>query len=299
MKNKTVEFLALVGLIFLVACSGNDDIAETDSTNQNTEEVADKPHQFLGWYCPDNLRGLPAVDMADWKSVPVINGRMPTLEEAQNGSSLIYVDPVEYPDAKPLNMRMPKLATFYNESARREDLIIVIQAIKVGGDSIVGFRYLNGGNGTALVNQVKFLSDTEIDALPLSKFVSVDIKINATQDQIWEVLTNPDYNEKLQSIFDDDKNLEINWRKNSNVNYHYAGAGNLIASIGDKVFGNFYIQNDYDSLQFTEKFMLMENPETGITELLIVCGPFTTDFEEQKKILTEWGEKVKILSEKW
>lgn len=299
MKNKTVEFLALIGLTFLAACSANGDLAETGSSNQNSEEVTDKPHQFLGWYCPDNLRGLPAVDMADWKNVPVVNGRMPTQEEAQNGSSLIYVDAVEYPDAKPLNMKMPKLATFYNESARREDLIIVIQAIKVGSDSIVGFRYLNGGNGTARVNQVKFLSDTEIDEMPLSKFVSIDIKINATQDEIWEVLTNSEYNEKLQSVFDKDNKLQENWRATANVNYHFAGAGNFTASFGDKVFGNFYIQNDFDSLQFTEKFLLMENPETGITELLIVCGPFTNDFETQKNILTAWGQQVKIMSEKW
>lgn len=300
MKNKTVIVLALSCLIFGAACSSNNNLAltgETDVPIQNDITVPNKPHQYGGWYCPDNLRGFPAVDIADWKKVPVVNGRMATEEEARNGTSLIFVDPVEYPDAKPLNIVMPKLASFYNENTKRNELIIVIQAINVSSDSIVGFRYLNGGNGSARLNEVRFLSDGEIQKISPSKFVSLSITINAPQDAIWEVLTKTDYTKKLQTTFDKENQLKTDWRATSNVNYHYQNAGTLTAPFGGKIFGCFYVQNDYEKLNYTEKFLLLENQETHNTELIITCGPYANDFEEQKYVLDNWSQKVKELSE--
>jgi hypothetical protein len=49
---------------------------------------------------------------------------------------------------------------------------------------------------------------------------------------------------------------------------------------------------------YNEKFFLSENEETHTTELIMVGGPFTDDFESQKSILLNWAQKVKELSEK-
>ena len=119
--------------------------AELNLVGQNYTDVKSEPHRYGGWYCPDNLNGFPAVDIADWKSVPVVNDRLPTKEEAQSEASLIFVDREKYPDAKALDMTMPKLALFYNESAQREDLVIVIQAFNVQNDSIVWFSISQWG----------------------------------------------------------------------------------------------------------------------------------------------------------
>ncbi|MBK9591745.1 MAG: hypothetical protein IPO32_09650 [Crocinitomicaceae bacterium] len=218
-----------------------------------------------------------------------------TLEEAQNGTSLIYVDPAEYPNAKVLGITMPKLATYNNANTGREDLIIVIQAFTVNEDSIVGFRFLNGGNGSARLSEVKFLSEDEIAKMPASKFASISLEINASADYIREVMTHIDYYERLKKIVDPNNQFESGWRNMTNVNYHYAQSGAVKARYADVLFGNFYIQNDYT--EFTEKFMLLENGETKTTELKIVCGPFKADFESQKAILNDWAQKVKELSE--
>jgi len=262
-------------------------------SNQKNEKIKAEPHRYGGWYCPDNLNGFPAVDINNWKSVPVVNGRMATKEETQNGTSLIFPDTLKYPNVKVLDITMPKLASFYNEYSKREDLIIVIQAINIDNDSIVGFRYLNGGNGSARLKEVKFLSDNEIEMIPASRFVSFTIKIKATQDIIWKVLTKPESTENLQSIF-----KKTDWRGASNINYLYPNTGTLTSSYSGKLFGNFYIQNDYDHLQYNEKLLLLENEQTKSTELKIVCGPFGDDFKTQKSILNNWAQKVKELSEK-
>jgi hypothetical protein len=299
MKTKIVKkLLAIGGVYLIVACSqGNtaQPILDADTLVQKEDHVSAQPHPFGGWYCPDNLNGFPAVDIADWKNVPVVNGRMPTKEESQNGTSLIYVDPAEYPNAKVLGITMPKLANYYNPNIGREDLIIVIQAFAVDEDSIVGFRFLNGGNGSARLSEVEFLSDSEISKMTQSKFVSLDVEINASADYIREVMTHVDYYEKLKKVVDQNGQFESGWRNMTNVNYHYIHAGSVVARYADVLFGNFYIQNDYT--EFTEKFMLLENSETKTTELKIVCGPIKTDFERQKAIITNWAQKVKELSE--
>lgn len=295
MKIKIHNSLTILCLCTIMCCSQNSKVEKTIQTVKTKKQ---EPHNYGGYYCPDNLNGFPAVDINNWRSVPVVNGRMATKEETQNGISLIFVDDEKYPNAKPLDMKMPKLASFYNKYSKREDLIIVIQAINVDNDSIVGFRYLNGGNGSARLKEVSFLTNNEIEMIPSSRFVSHNIIIKATQDVIWEVLTKPKNAEYLQSIFDKNNTLKTDWRETSNVNYNYSNTGILTSSFADKLFGNFYIQNDYDNLHYNEKFLLLENEQTQITELKIVCGPYGDDFENQKLILNYWAQKVKEMSEK-
>jgi hypothetical protein len=286
-----------------MSCSQNNTAVKNSIVLKPIEKVNQKkqePHRYGGYYCPDNLNGFPAVDINNWKSVPVVNGRMATREETQNGTSLIFVDLEKYPDAIPLDIKMPKLARFYNENSRKKEIIIVIQALNISNDSVVGFRYLNGGNGSARLNEVKFLSDKEIENISPSRFVSLNININATKNKIWEVLTKTEYSKTLQSIFDKENKLKADWNKGSKVNFKYPKAGNITSEFAGNLYGNQYIQNDYGLIndQYVEKFLVVENQETKNSELIIVCGPYGNDFKNQKTILKNWAQRVKELSEK-
>ena len=296
MKTKIINVLMVLCLISFTACSQNKPTKEVE-VQTKAKQIKTEPHTYGGWYCPDNLNGFPPVDIQNWKNVPVVNGRMATKEETQNGTSLIFVDIEKYPNAKVLDIKLPKLANYYNEITKRNDLIIVIQAIHINNDSIVGFRYLNGGNGSARLNEIEFLSDTEIKKIPNSKFVTYSININSSQDKIWKVLTEKEYTAKLQPIFDKNNLLNKDWREVSNVNFHYNNDKILTSQFARKLYGNFYIQNDYKSALYNEKFLLLENLISKNTELKIVCGPFEDDYENQKNILIEWASKVKELSE--
>ena len=300
MKNRIAQLILGISIISLLACAANDqklvDATETRS-EQNVEETAHVSHPYGGWYCPDNLIGLPPVDIADWKNVPVVNDRLPTELETRNGSSLILVDSEKYPDAHALKIQLPILARFYNQSANRMDLVIIIQAIYVDSDSIVGFRYLNGGNGSARLNEVHFLSDEEIASIAPTRFVTQDIDISASPKVIWDVLTQTEYTEKLQATFDPNSKLAADWRDETNINFHYAKAGKPTALYGDILFGNHYTQNDFENGAFTEKFLILQDHETGATTLKIVCGPFAGDFETQQRAINKWAQEVKVLSE--
>ncbi len=291
----------VVGLTVIMSCSQNNNTVEIPNTSKScqiVDEVKREPHRYGGWYCPDNLNGFPAVDIRDWKDVPVVNNRMATKEETQNGTSLIFVDAEKYPNAKPLDIEMPKLATYHTRSTGRDELIIVIQALNIDNDSIVGFRYLNGGNGSARLDEIKLLHDNEIQLIRESHFVAIDIDINAIDEVVWEVLTKAENAEAFLPAFNVGNQLDINWRNETNVNFKYSDSGASTASFAQKLFGSYYIQNDYEQLNYSEKFLLLRNKDNQTTELKIVCGPYDDDFEIQKSILNNWANKVKELSEK-
>ena len=304
MKNNILKTLTLLCITIFMSCLQNNKTVEDEKVSKSTEKVSSvkqEPHNYGGWYCPDNLNGFPAVDISNWGNVAVVNGRLPTKEETQNGTSLIFVESEKFPDAKPLDMKMPKLARFYNENSKKEELIIVIQAVKIGNDSVVGFRYLNGGNGSARLNEVRLLSDAEIESLSPTRFVTLSIQINAAQNVIWEVLTKPEYFKALEAIFDKDQTPKPNWNASSKVNFKFLNGGKTTSEFAANLYGNHYIQIDSElgNSQYVEKFLLLDNEETKSTELKIVCGPYSnTDFETQKNILNRWAQKVRELSEK-
>ncbi|MEQ8325330.1 MAG: hypothetical protein RID18_00220 [Cytophagales bacterium] len=298
MQNKILITLCILCLDIFTSCAQGNTEVEKIEVEKSTEKQ--EPHSYGGWYCPDNLGGFPAVDIKDWNSVPVVNGRMATKEETQNGTSLIDVDLEKYPNAKPLDLKMPKLARYYNRSSRKEEIIIVIQALKISNDSIVGFRYLNGGNGSARLSEVKFLSNNEIDNMATSHFVTLSIDVNATKDEIWDILTNPKYYEILQPIFDKENSIGAGKMNSPKVNFNYNNAGTITSEFAGDLYGNKYIQIDAElgNNQYVEKFLVGENQETKKSEIVLVCGPYGDDFESQKSIINSWAQKVKELSEK-
>jgi len=302
MQNKFFITLCVLCLSTLVSCSQDDiktEDKETEAPVENVVEEKPEQHRYGGWYCPDNLGGFPAVDINDWDDVPVVNGRMATQEETQNGTSLINVDMEKYPDAKPLDMQMPKLARYYCRSSRKEELIIVIQALNVQNDSVVGFRYLNGGNGSSYLDEVRFLSDDEIKNISSSQFVTLELEIDATKTEVWDVMTNDKFDLNLHSIFDPENTLGAEWNESSEVNFKYLDQGIITSAYAGELYGNQYIQIDSerDEHQLVEKFFLSEDEETKKAYLQIVCGPYGDDFNEQKVILENWSQKVKELSE--
>ncbi len=300
MRNQITTVITFLCLVSITACSQEEkpEIEENGNTPiVEVEETVQEPHQYGGWYCPDNLNGFPAVDLENWNDVPVVNGRLCNQEESRNGTSLIFIDTAEYPNAKPLDIQMPQLASFFNHSSQREEVVIILQAIQVQEDSIVGFRYLNGGNGSARLNEVDFISENAAAKKTEGKFISLKVDVQATQDEIWEVITSRDRTEELTATFDTDNLLGENWRAKTNVNFAYPKANEATAHFGDIHFGSYYVQNDYKSNGYSEKIFLGEDIETHETELIMVCGPFTDDYQKQLSIMQNWTQKVKELSE--
>ena len=99
-QSKVLLFLATTSL-FIHSCAQeaqtSNQCSETIEKEGKTEDENpnDEPHQYSGWYCPDNF-GFKPVDISDLSSVPVVRDRMPSKEETQNGTSLMYLPECDF-----------------------------------------------------------------------------------------------------------------------------------------------------------------------------------------------------------
>ena len=302
-SKKLAFFLLLINCTLFTAC--NQKVEANNELNSITEKVQAKEtkekdrHPYGGWSCPDNVLGFPAVNIQELDKVPVVSGRLPTKEETQNGSSLMYFDPVKHPDAQPLNIALPKLARYYSKYTKKNELVIVIQAIVEKGDTVAGFRYLNGGNGSDWYSELTFSSDEEIDELGATPFVSKSIELNASKRQIWQAITNPNYVNVLGALFKKDASIESNWKQDPNVHLKYKANKIVNTGLVTAYWQNAYIQIDYniDGYHCVEKILLLENEEKGSVDLHVVSGPYSEDLEAQNAVWDNWLQRVKKLSE--
>lgn len=299
--------LILVSLLISFTCfvSCNDTV--THETHLGPSFEIERPvkarmspmHKYGGWYCPDNLRGFPAVDVEQLDKVPVVVGRLPTKEETRSGSSLMYFDSLEYPDAKPLDIKLPAIARYYSETTKKNELVVVIQAVVSGSDTVCGFRYVNGGNGSGWLSELDFLSESETSDLNATPFVTIESEINATPAQVWKVLTETKYAQKLGSSFDDVELRESDWKQNSVVLIKDAENKVIAKGLVSVIWKDMYIQVDYnfEGFHYVEKFLLLESEDQLKTNMIVVAGPFGKDYETKKIDWMDWETNVRSLSE--
>lgn len=119
---------------------------------------------ITSWDCPDS-KFFPPIRLEDWDKTPVVNGRFPTFDEILQGISIHHYGEKENSDVKPYNMTLPKLAYCYSHATKKIELVVVIQMVQTAKDTIVGYRYLSGGVGGALIEAFHFLTDEEISKL--------------------------------------------------------------------------------------------------------------------------------------
>ncbi|MFI5142318.1 MAG: hypothetical protein ACHQII_08175, partial [Bacteroidia bacterium] len=111
--------------------------------------------------CPDSRTFAP-VNIKQWYKVPVVNGRLPTYEETQNGTAIHHYGEKQNATVKPYNITLPKLATYYSRFTNKNELVIVIQIVQTPTDTVVGYRYPTGGCGGNTFSKFHFLNDEEV-----------------------------------------------------------------------------------------------------------------------------------------
>lgn len=285
-----------IGNTSTLACKQEDHSIQKDQGEKQKTQ-----HEYGGWYCPDNLRGFPAIDVQDLSTVPVVIGRMPTKEETRNGSALMFIDPEIYPNARPIDIQLPALATYYNQHTDKDEVIILIQAAVIDADSIVGFRYANGGNGSAWFSEVDFLSANEVKQLGSRPFVAQSMKIDAPRDKIWKIMTGLTFENDLMASLNEDAFLTRAWQSEAKVEYPKipgkAGSIGKVSSIWEGV----YAQLDYvvNGENYVQKLFINENPETGTCEVKLVSGPYFDNLEQHKSNWINFLQTLKGFTESY
>ncbi len=302
-SHKSLLSVFLISIAIISSCGQNEDSKKMEETVEKQEpkpeKKYEKQHSYGGWYCPDNLNGFPPVDIQDLDRVPVVIGRLPSKEETQNGTSLMYFDPLEIPTARAMDIKLPRLAMHYSKHKDMNELVIIIQAVIINEDTVVGFRYPHGGNGSAWLGEVSFLSDDEIDQMGAQPFVYLKLEIKAPKEKIWSAIRSTDYAKKLAKRFDKETFFNSEWTDNTNLELDLNSDSIKASGIAATLWGNLYIQIDYefDGVPFSEKLLVLENKENYTSELYLVMGSYPNDFQSQKTKWNEWLQDVKVISE--
>lgn len=304
---KTLSSVFAVTLI-LSACAqepkaeiANDKaVSKSDSvqTVQNNDPFTE-PHQYGGWYCPDNF-GFKPVDIKNLDKVPAVQGRMPQKWETQNGMALMYLDPAKFPEAKPLDIQLPALAMVDAPYGSSQELAIVIQAFVAGEDTIVGYRFPSGGNGSDWYQNVDFLSPDEVANLEATPFQFEEITINASKADIWKAFTQTDFAKELGKQFNEKKLYKSDWSENFDVNLEYKTGENFAKGYVAEMWGCAYMHIDFihEGKQSTYKMLIVPGENKEESTLRFAASSFPEGSTGQSTDWKKWSNELKKAAEK-
>ena len=286
----------LLSIFTFISCAQKEDPEVFDPLPGETMEKVtegDPPHEYGGWYCPDNFGFVP-VDIQELEKVPIVQDRLPTREEASSGHSLIFVDTAKYKDARPLDIQLPAVARRNSHGNGIAELIIVIQAVVIGEDTIVGYRFPSGGNGSARLKEVTFLSDQDVRDIGPAPFFYEKITVKATKEDIWNAMITTQHARDLGERFDQLLFFNSEWNELSEAHLEYdEGKSSASGYVGNH-FGNIYLHIDYDNdgHHFSEK-ILIGNSEDGSAEFHMAMGPYPTGLAKEASKWKDWMQEVK------
>lgn len=293
----------LMMTIVLTSCGQKDVFTTEEEPATQTEQAnvskKDTQHPYGGWYCPDNIRGFPAVDIHNLDKVPVVQDRLPTKEETREGISLMFFDTTHTPDARPLDIKLPKLARYYSEVTKKNELVVLIQAVIVRNDTVAGFRYLNGGNGSSWFSDLELVEEEEVDQLSQKRFVTFNQTIKAPREKVWDIMTNPDNTEALGKVFDENNYIKPNREDEPLNQFNYVPENSGNKGLLTVFWKDSYVQVDYnlEGDHYVEKMLLVENENNSSTKIHMVIGPFEDNYVLQKLVWENWIKKVVEMSE--
>jgi hypothetical protein len=95
------------------------------------------------------------IDISKWRTTPVISGRAATEEDVEAGRAVFAVG------GEPVDLDLPSCAIVREEGIGEPTAVVIIQAERVEGSVIVGFRLIDGGDGLAPLDDVELLGEPD------------------------------------------------------------------------------------------------------------------------------------------
>jgi hypothetical protein len=101
------------------------------------------------------------IEPSAWDSVPVTRGRLATEADVRAGCAVFCLAGAEEPDAAPLDVLVPALAVLRDEQAQSGVIVVAIQAERSFEKQLVGYRFLNGGNGICTLGELEWIDTSD------------------------------------------------------------------------------------------------------------------------------------------
>jgi hypothetical protein len=96
------------------------------------------------------------IPLAQWRRVPHTSGRVATEEDVKAGRAAFYLGNLDEVPARPAAMELPALAWWPQDDSGPRRLCVVIQAERSDLQCTLGVRFIDGGNGVCLLDDLDF-----------------------------------------------------------------------------------------------------------------------------------------------
>jgi len=96
-----------------------------------------------------------AIEIEEWKDVPFISDRVATEEDVKEGKAVFYIPS----GSEPYETELPLFALQTEEDTNEKVPCVVIQIEITSEGTMVGVRYIEGGNGVGTANEFEFYSE--------------------------------------------------------------------------------------------------------------------------------------------
>lgn len=107
------------------------------------------------------------IKISSWKKIPVVSGRVANEKDLQDGVAVFYLNNDKNHDY--YEIELPKLAYLYSEESDSTNLIVLIQAESSSNGVIIGYKDFNGEIGACFLEELKFLTNSEIEKIESKK----------------------------------------------------------------------------------------------------------------------------------
>ena len=101
------------------------------------------------------------IERNQWRQVPCITGRLATEDDVKAGRAAFYLGNLEEVPAGPAKLKLPALALWRDSDSETPIPVVVIQAEESEIQCTVGIRFLTGGNGVCLLEELEFIDEND------------------------------------------------------------------------------------------------------------------------------------------
>jgi hypothetical protein len=111
-----------------------------------------RPFNF-GQMTEENIWG--PIDINNWDKTPHLRDRVATEDDVKNGTATFYVQGTD--EHKTIDIKLPKLALLTNDTTNEKIKVVVIQAEFADNKQLIGYRFIDGGNGICTLDELTFI----------------------------------------------------------------------------------------------------------------------------------------------
>jgi hypothetical protein len=116
---------------------------------------------------PDDLDDLDdllwgPIPRRAWREVPCMRGALATREDVRAARAVFHVADPANTTARPAAMSLPALALWPDPDANNLPRPVVVIQVEHGGNrTVAGIRFLDGGNGVCLLEELEMIEETD------------------------------------------------------------------------------------------------------------------------------------------